>query len=205
MRYLAKKDEDQTVKGKIKTKAKGKVKAKMALWFSKIFIIFFLKVLPILLAICAVHTVFSWIADLVESTKNADDVYEAIGSDTLSELICVSGNEKDGYYLAYKQGIDEKLDEIVENYNRASRQYLTKDILKKMLDAELYTQYPNLGGKIGKEADIAIGESSNEASSGADFSGILHWPTVASEKQISSYFGNREAPTAGASSNQPVE
>ena len=33
MRYLAKKDEDQTVKGKIKTKAKGKVKAKMALWF----------------------------------------------------------------------------------------------------------------------------------------------------------------------------
>ena len=198
---MAKKDEDQTVKGKIKTKAKGKVKAKMALWFSKTFIIFFLKVLPILLAICAVHTVFSWIADLVESTKNADDVYEAIGSDTLSELICVSGNEKDGYYLAYKQGIDEKLDEIVENYNRASRQYLTKDILKKMLDAELYTQYPNLGGKIGKEADIAIGESSNEASSGADFSGILHWPTVANETDIASYFGNREAPTAGASTN----
>lgn len=185
--------------GKIKGKAKGKIKAKMAAWFTKTFIIFVMKVLPIFLLVCMVHTAFSWIADLVESVKNPADIYEIMGIDNISDLICVAGNADDGYYLAYKQGIDEKLDEVVKRYNKGSRQYVKKDVIKKMLDAELYTQYPNLGGKIGKEADVKIGESSNAASGGSDFSGTLYWPTDGTE--ITSYFGPREAPTAGASTN----
>lgn len=185
--------------GKIKGKTKGKIKAKMAAWFTKTFIIFVMKVLPIFLLVCMVHTAFSWIADLVESVKNPADIYEIMGIDNISDLICVAGNADDGYYLAYKQGIDEKLDEVVKRYNKGSRQYVKKDVIKKMLDAELYTQYPNLGGKIGKEADVKIGESSNAASGGSDFSGTLYWPTDGTE--ITSYFGPREAPTAGASTN----
>ena len=185
--------------GKIKGKTKGKIKAKMAAWFTKTFIIFVMKVLPIFLLVCMVHTAFSWISDLVESVKNPADIYEIMGIDNISDLICVAGNADDGYYLAYKQGIDEKLDEVVKRYNKGSRQYVKKDVIKKMLDAELYTQYPNLGGKIGKEADVKIGESSNAASGGSDFSGTLYWPTDGTE--ITSYFGPREAPTAGASTN----
>ena len=185
--------------GKIKGKTKGKIKAKMAAWFTKTFIIFVMKVLPIFLLVCMVHTAFSWIADLVESVKNPADIYEIMGIDNISDLICVAGNADDGYYLAYKQGIDEKLDEVVKRYNKGSRQYVKKDVIKKMLEAELYTQYPNLGGKIGKEADVKIGESSNAASGGSDFSGTLYWPTDGTE--ITSYFGPREAPTAGASTN----
>ena len=185
--------------GKIKGKTKGKIKAKMAAWFTKTFIIFVMKVLPIFLLVCMVHTAFSWISDLVESVKNPADIYEIMGIDNISDLICVVGNADDGYYLAYKQGIDEKLDEVVKRYNKGSRQYVKKDVIKKMLDAELYTQYPNLGGKIGKEADVKIGESSNAASGGSDFSGTLYWPTDGTE--ITSYFGPREAPTAGASTN----
>ena len=185
--------------GKIKGKTKGKIKAKMAAWFTKTFIIFVMKVLPIFLLVCMVHTAFSWIADLVESVKNPADIYEIMGIDNISDLICVAGNADDGYYLAYKQGIDEKLDEVVKRYNKGSCQYVKKDVIKKMLDAELYTQYPNLGGKIGKEADVKIGESSNAASGGSDFSGTLYWPTDGTE--ITSYFGPREAPTAGASTN----
>lgn len=185
--------------GKIKGKTKGKIKAKMAAWFTKTFIIFVMKVLPIFLLVCMVHTAFSWIADIVESVKNPADIYEIMGIDNISDLICVAGNADDGYYLAYKQGIDEKLDEVVKRYNKGSRQYVKKDVIKKMLEAELYTQYPNLGGKIGKEADVKIGESSNAASGGSDFSGTLYWPTDGTE--ITSYFGPREAPTAGASTN----
>lgn len=185
--------------GKIKGKTKGKIKAKMAAWFTKTFIIFVMKVLPIFLLVCMVHTAFSWIADLVESVKNPADIYEIMGIDNISDLICVAGNADDGYYLAYKQGIDEKLDEVVKRYNKGSRQYVKKDVIKKMLEAELYTQYPNLGGKIGKEADVKIGESSNAASGGSDFSGTLYWPTDGTE--ITSYFGPREAPTVGASTN----
>lgn len=185
--------------GKIKGKTKGKIKAKMAAWFTKTFIIFVMKVLPIFLLVCMVHTAFSGISDLVESVKNPADIYEIMGIDNISDLICVAGNADDGYYLAYKQGIDEKLDEVVKRYNKGSRQYVKKDVIKKMLDAELYTQYPNLGGKIGKEADVKIGESSNAASGGSDFSGTLYWPTDST--YVSSFFGLRNSPTAGASTN----
>lgn len=185
--------------GKIKGKTKGKIKAKMAAWFTKTFIIFVMKVLPIFLLVCMVHTAFSWISDLVESVKNPADIDEIMGIDNISDLICVAGNADDGYYLAYKQGIDEKLDEVVKRYNKGSRQYVKKDVIKKMLDAELYTQYPNLGGKIGKEADVKIGESSNAASGGSDFSGTLYWPTDST--YVSSSFGLRNSPTAGASTN----
>lgn len=186
--------------GNIKSKAKGKIKAKMAAWFTKTFIIFVMKVLPIFLAICFAYTAFSWVADLVESAKNPSDVYDEMGISDLSDLMCIAGNADDGYYLAYKQGIDDKLDVIVKDYNKGSRQYVDKDTVKKMLQAELYTQFPNLGGKIGKEADVEIGDNGNSSGS-ADFAGTLHWPTEANQTTISSGFGPRNSPTAGASSN----
>lgn len=186
--------------GNIQSKAKGKIKAKMAAWFTKTFIIFVMKVLPIFLAICFAYTAFSWVADLVESAKNPSDVYDEMGISDLSDLMCIAGNADDGYYLAYKQGIDDKLDVIVKDYNKGSRQYVDKDTVKKMLQAELYTQFPNLGGKIGKEADVEIGDNGNSSGS-ADFAGILHWPTEANQTTISSGFGPRNSPTAGASSN----
>ena len=145
--------------GNVKSKAKGEIKAKLAGWFTKTFIVFVIKVLPIFLAVCAIHTVFSWIADIVESKKNAEDVYNIMNVDDISDLVCIAGNSEDGYYLAYKQGIDDKLTKIAKSYNKGSRQYVSKDVLKKMLEAELYTQFPNLGGKIGKEANFKIGES----------------------------------------------
>ena len=104
--------------GNIKSKAKGKIKAKMAAWFTKTFIIFVMKVLPIFLAVCFAYTAFSWIADLVESAKNPSDVYDEMGISDLSDLMCIAGNADDGYYLAYKQGIDDKLDEIVKDYTK---------------------------------------------------------------------------------------
>lgn len=186
--------------GNIKSKAKGKIKAKMAAWFTKTFIIFVMKVLPIFLAICFAYTAFSWVADLVESAKNPSDVYDEMGISDLSDLMCIAGNADDGYYLAYKQGIDDKLDVIVKDYNKGSRQYVDKDTVKKMLQAELYTQFPNLGGKIGKEADVEIGDNGNSSGS-ADFAGTLHWPTEAGNTTINSYFGTREAPIAGASTD----
>ena len=186
--------------GNIQSKAKGKIKAKMAAWFTKTFIIFVMKVLPIFLAICFAYTAFSWVADLVESAKNPSDVYDEMGISDLSDLMCIAGNADDGYYLAYKQGIDDKLDVIVKDYNKGSRQYVDKDTVKKMLQAELYTQFPNLGGKIGKEADVEIGDNGNSSGS-ADFAETLHWPTEANQTTISSGFGPRNSPTAGASSN----
>ena len=136
-----------------------------------------------------------WAIDiLVNGRNNPEYVYEVIGGQDLNELIAIAGNEEDGYYLAYKEGLDEKLDKIVENYKDAGYQYVNKDILLKMIQAELYTQYPNLGGKIGHEAKV------DETTATSGVGGTLKWPTSA-DATISSEFGLRDQPTAGASTN----
>lgn len=154
-----------------------------------------LKVLPyIAVGLIGVGAI-SWALDiLIDNKNNPEYVYEAIGKQDLNELIAVAGNEEDGYYLAYKEGLDEKLDEIVKKYEEGGYYYINKDILLKMIQAELYTQYPNLGGKIGHEAKV------DETTATAGVGGTLKWPTSA-DATISSEFGLRDQPTAGASTN----
>ena len=105
------------------------------------------------------YDIFHWITDYNSSYNNPETLYDMIGSESLNELVTIAGNEEDGYYIAFKEGADEKLDEIVEEFRRPNYQTVTKEDLFKMIEAELYTQYPNLGGKVGKEADIKLGES----------------------------------------------
>ena len=97
------------------------------------------------------------------SKNNPKLLYEQLGSDDLNELICIAGNEEDGYYLAFKDGYEERLKEIIKKYD-SNGNYFSIDIelLSDMIMAELYTQYPDLGGKIGKEADVKLEEPSQE-------------------------------------------
>ncbi len=64
-----------------------------------------------------------------------------------------------------------------------------------MIQAELVTQYPNLGGEIGHEAKV----DETAVSSSGNMLGVLKWPTDSTI--ISSEFGHRNAPTSGASTN----
>ena len=77
------------------------------------------------------------------------------GIKDVSELIEIKGNEKDGYYLDFIDGIDDKLNDIVKKYNKSSEYHnLPKDInfLKKIIKAEVVTQFPNLAGKVSSDS-----------------------------------------------------
>ena len=119
----------------------------------------------ILIILSIVGYISEYSADKNYSQNNPELLYEMLGSEDLNEVICVAGNEEDGYYLAFKQGYEERLEEIIEKYN-SHGDYINMDIelLADMIKAELYTQYPNLGGKIGKEADIELEEPAQEES-----------------------------------------
>lgn len=160
--------------GEKKKKAEGKLKAFIKAKFSSVVVLFLLKILPIFIGVALAYLAVSWVADLFDSVNNPQYLYETIGKEDLNELITVAGNEEDGYYLAYKQGLDEKLDEIVERYKKAGYQNIDKEILLKLIQAELYTQYPDLGGKVGHEADVEIGESGTATFSG----GIMNIPLI---------------------------
>ena len=118
----------------------------------------------VLLVIISIFVYISeYDSDKNYSKNNPKLLYEQLGSDDLSELICIAGNEEDGYYLAFKDGYEERLKEIVKKYDSSGNYFsIDIDLLSDMIMAELYTQYPDLGGKIGKEADVKLEEPSQE-------------------------------------------
>ncbi len=58
-----------------------------------------------------------------------------------------------GYYLQFKDGVDEKFQEIKDSLSNTPGLYGIDDVdlFKKMVKAELVTKYPNLGGAISEE------------------------------------------------------
>lgn len=176
-----------------KRRLSGKLKVKFMMYVVKAMFMFFKVILPVVVLASLAFIINSWVEDVYQSKNDPKYLYEVIGKEDLNELIAVAGNEEDGYYLAYKEGLDEKLDEAVKKYERIGYSYINKEILLNMIKAELITQYPNLGGKIGHEAKI----DETAVSNSANMLGVLKWPTDST--QISSHFGNRTAPTQGAS------
>lgn len=73
-----------------------------------------------------------------------------IDGDTMASLVEVKGDDKSGYYLSFAEDTDAKLDEIVKDFNSKAgvRNIPNKEFLKKIIKAEVITQFPNLGGNI---------------------------------------------------------
>ena len=89
--------------------------------------------------------------ELFTAENNPKLLYEKLEIEDVGELIVIKGDETNGYYLDFIDGIDEKLEEIIEKYNKNPEYHnLPNDVefLKKMIKAEVYTQFPDLGGNI---------------------------------------------------------
>ena len=140
-----------------KRKLDGKLKVKFSIMIAQAMFWFFKVILPIVVLVSLSFITFSWVEDVFQSKNNPEYLYQVIGKEDLNELISVAGDEDSGYYLAYKEGFEEKIDDVVKRYKRIGYSYITKDILINMIKAELITQYPDLGGEIGHESDVKIG------------------------------------------------
>ena len=116
-------------------------------------------ILPILIA--GVATVIAlgiidWVVETFTAENNPKLLYETLKIEDVAELITIKGNETDGYYLDFVDGVDEKLEKIIKKYNKSPKYHnLPKDVgfLKKMLKAEVVTQFPDLKGTIPDDAE----------------------------------------------------
>lgn len=94
--------------------------------------------------------------ELFTGENNPQLIYDTLEIEDVSELIAIEGDETNGYYLDFIDEIDEKLEEIIEKYNKNPEYHnLPDDIdfLKNMLKAEVYTQFPDLGGNIPNDSE----------------------------------------------------
>ena len=139
----------------------------------------------VITALGTAYSIFHLVTDDNSSKNNPEKLYDMIASKdkNLHDLITIAGDSSSGYYLAFKQGAEERIDEIVKEFSKPNYQTITnmtkealqieddgnkdegeinREILLKLIEAELVTQYPNLGGTIGQEADVKIAQDSKE-------------------------------------------
>lgn len=95
--------------------------------------------------------VFDLGIEIASGENNPKLIYETLGIEDVAELIEIKEDGNGGYYLDFIEGIDDKLREIVNKVNKnADYHNLPTDInfLKRILKAEVYTQFPDLGGTV---------------------------------------------------------
>ena len=89
--------------------------------------------------------------EIASGENNPKLIYETFDIEDVAELVEIKEDGNGGYYLDFIDGIDEKLREIVNKANKNGDYHnLPTDIgfLKRMLKAEVYTQFPDLGGTV---------------------------------------------------------
>ncbi len=96
-----------------------------------------------------------WVVEIFTSENNPELIYESLEIENVADLIEIKGDEQNGYYLDFIDGIDKKLEDVIDKYNKSAEYHnLPEDVnfLKKMLKAEVFTQFPNLKGNIPSES-----------------------------------------------------
>ncbi len=112
----------------------------------------FIVALPVAIKVVALLTIIvsaaSFLADLYETLtaeSTPTKIYEGLEIEDVSELIQIKGNKDTGYYLDFVDDIDAKLTNLVKDLNNVPTDI---EFLKKLIQAEVVTKFPNLGGDI---------------------------------------------------------
>ena len=110
-----------------------------------------LKIVALLTLIITVTTVLSNLYETITAKNTPIKIYEDLEVEDVSELIEIKGNALTGYYLDFVDDIDVKLINLIETLNTSgSYHYIPNDteFLKKLIQAEVVTKFPDLGGEI---------------------------------------------------------
>ena len=136
-------------KEKVKQKVKNKIKRKVI----AIVLPVAMKIIPILLVIAIITYIIEWVIKVNQPIDTVDKIYELLDIEDVSELIQIKGDSNNGYYLDFVDDVDDKLDETIKYLNSTAgvKSGIEKDFLKKMIKAEVCTEFPNLGATVGSE------------------------------------------------------
>lgn len=124
-----------------------------------------IKVLPLLLIGSIIFNLLNFAKELIQGDHTYDEIISKLDTENLSDLIEVKGNEETGYYWGFVDDIDTKLDSVIEELTNNANTVTIKDkaLLKKMIKAELVTQYPDLGGPTFSTDNTYSGSSEERA------------------------------------------
>ena len=131
-------DAARYMKGKIKKKIKGKISLKARAILALI--------LLIILIIFVLFFSFE-VPDLQRqhSEEMAETIYEELEVESLIDFIEIKGDDSSGHYYGFVEGAEEKLDKLTKKLKRINDN-IDKELLKKMIMADVVNQFPLLTG-----------------------------------------------------------
>lgn len=134
---------------KLKEAMKKASKIKKGLLAMKVALTLLWKPLIAFLLISVLMTTVVKIVENIFAQNTPTQIYEDLEIEDLSDFIVIKGDNENGYHLEFVEDADEKLEKTAENLEKkAGVKSVDKELLKKMIKAEVLSQYPNLGGKI---------------------------------------------------------
>ena len=114
-------------------------------------------ILPFVIIISLlVITVFDFSVEIFTAQDTASSIIENLEIEDLTELVEIKEDGQGGYYLDFVDDIDKKLEDINEQMSKTTGVHnlpKSSEMLKKIIKAELVTQYPDLGGVIPEGSD----------------------------------------------------
>lgn len=120
-----------------------------------------------------------------------------------SKIVKISGDEQNGYYYEYPEDFQQKLQDMYnENYDLyKSLGVDSTDIFKKMIQAELSTALPNLGGVIDNQSTVSansnVSISENKTTQDVlknnnKFQGTINLRRLTPQKEIGEFMDSSE-------------
>ena len=140
-------------------KSAGKAVKIGALKFTAFLSPFLITVIILILTFFIGSSIISNVAELFEAKNTPEKIYDMLeiaADEDLSKLVEVKDDGKGGYYLGFVDGFDKKIDKIVEELDKTPGVHnVTNDreFLIKLIEAELVTKFPDLGGTVPKNTD----------------------------------------------------
>lgn len=163
-------DQIQDAKRNEKNKAGKKLKDNIKKAITALVTSVFFKLISTILVLLVLHSIITTLIESIFSTNTPEAIYEGLEVDNLADLVEIKGNSTGGYYLDFKEGTDEKLVKIVKQLEKsAGVKSIDIDLLKKMIMAEVITQFPNLGGKNTYSVSSSVDAFLAEAKKIADY------------------------------------
>lgn len=116
-----------------------------------------IKLFIILALASIIVVVFDWIVNVLMAEDTPNAIYDIFDVKDMKKLVEIKESpDGSGYYLDFKEGFDEKIEAVMEKANYGKNVHTLpndKDFLKKIIKAEVITQFPNLGGNIPEGSD----------------------------------------------------
>lgn len=116
-----------------------------------------IKIISVLLLCSFVVTAVDWVVEIFTAKNNPEDIYSILEVEDVEELVEIKESpDGSGYYLDFVSDFDEKINEIVAKANNSAGLHnlpTSTEFMKKIIKAEVITQFPDLGGNIPEGSD----------------------------------------------------